>query len=95
MVYKRAVKVSDPVYSRLRALASRLGFESPNALLEELLEWWGALLESKVLVDGTWVYIELGGGRVAFNIVQVGRMCRLGLLPKYVCVKVKARVPWL
>ena len=96
MPYRRVVKVSDHVYSRLRALTSELGFDSPNALLEHLLEWWEPLLvQSRLFVEGTWVYIEVPSGRVALNLTQASRMCRLRLLPRRVCVEVKAKVPWL
>ena len=37
MPYKRAVKVSDRVYERLRELAKAAGLESPNQVLEVLL----------------------------------------------------------
>jgi len=96
VVYKRAVKVSDEVYSRLKTLASRLGFESPNTLLEALLEWWEPLLtQSKVSVNSTWIYIELNGGRVALNVTQVDKMCKLKILPAKLCAEAKARIPWL
>jgi len=96
MVYKRAVKVSDYVYSKLQSLASKLGFESPNTLLEFLIEWWESLLvQSRVSVKDTWVYLEVSNGRVTFNIIQVDKMCKLRILPRHVCNDVKAKVPWL
>jgi hypothetical protein len=38
MPYRRAVKVSDKVYERLVELTKRYNLESPNQLLEKLLE---------------------------------------------------------
>ena len=88
--------VSDTAYSKLQALASRLGYESPDTLLMQLLDWWEPLLtRSKVTVKDMWVYIELDSGRVALNTVQAGKMCKLRILPKHVCEEVKTMIPWL
>jgi len=88
--------VSDTAYSKLQALASKLGYESPDRLLEHLLDWWEPLLtQSKITVKDTWIYVEVGDSRVAFNITQVDKMCKLRILPAKICEEVKARIPWL
>jgi len=88
--------VSDTAYSKLQALASRLGYESPDTLLIQLLDWWEPLLtQSKIAVKDTWIYVEIGDSRVAFNITQVDKMCKLRILPARICEEVRARIPWL
>jgi predicted DNA-binding protein len=81
---------------RLQTLASKLGYESPDKLLEHLLDWWEPLLtQSKITVKDTWIYVEIGDSRVAFNITQVDKMCKLRILPEHLCREVRARIPWL
>jgi len=88
--------VSDTAYSKLQALASRLGYESPDTLLIQLLDWWEPLLtQSRITVKDTWIYVEIGDSRVAFNITQVDKMCKLRILPEHLCREVRARIPWL
>ena len=89
--------VAQTVNPRLQTLASKLGYESPDTLLEQLLDWWEPLLaqSSKVTVKDTWIYVEIGDSRVAFNITQVDKMCKLRILPEHLCREVKARIPWL
>jgi len=67
-----AIKVSGEVLSRLRALASKLGVESPNALLTRLLEDLEPSLtaELRVLVEYPWVHISHRGESVALNVTQ-------------------------
>jgi len=82
--------------ARLQTLASKLGYESPDRLLEHLLDWWEPLLvQSKITVKDTWIYVEIGDSRVAFNITQVDKMCKLRILPAKLCEEVRARIPWL
>jgi len=88
--------VSNTAYLRLQTLASKLGYESPDKLLEHLLNWWEPLLtQSKITVKDTWIYVEIGDSKVAFNITQVDKMCKLRILPAKICEEVRARIPWL
>ena len=88
--------VAQTVNPRLQTLASKLGYESPDTLLEQLLDWWEPLLtQSNVTVKDTWIYVEIGDSRVAFNITQVDKMCKLRILPAKLCEEVRARIPWL
>ena len=88
--------VAQAVNQRLQMLTSKLGYESTDRLLEHLLDWWEPLLtQSKITVKDTWIYVEIGDSKVAFNITQVDKMCKLRILPAKICEEVRARIPWL